>query len=710
MRGSTHADLWAGLRIVFTALDETGAPPLALPALNSFLWSKNATPDILSDASPLEIANRDLLPAFRALAFTTDGDVKRPTDFRNLGAEDLSGVYESLLELAPDINPDAGDFDLRAAGGNERKTTGSYYTPSGLISCLLDSALDPILDAATAHVRSQPYRFNRLRADAWCAAFVWKKTRDGLPAVTQEVLRDIERNPFRLDGFTQLEIEHLAKQYQFFHWHLAFPEVFDPDGRGGFDCVLGNPPWEMVVAGKGKEAQGIFARVQNFYNLNQYAILAGRRDLYKLFLVQSKTLLRANGSLGMICPLGVFIEEDSIEFREQLFNLGSVTELRHFQNHGRSFFTNHSSYRFCGITYSPIHCDKHCFSTIAKFPENVKNQFFIHVKRESLKLQLGDSFSKILYPEENYARVHQQIIKKSLLEKCLKFHVCAEFHSSTDKKVIHLEKINNQDWVLLKNRNIHQYNYQFAPPEVFVDYEDVKKRLLHKNLEQEIWLKYPRLIFRDIARNDDERTLIACLALSGNLSSYDTPMLIPSKISNSFKKNLIFYCGLLNSFLADFLIRPFVDKHIKGYILNKVPWINIDCVSQQISLPIELFFQRIFELVYTNDDFKKFAEDCGYAGEPFAWDEERRFALRCELDAAFFHLYGVNRDDAAYILETFPIVWRKDEQRWGEYRTKRVILEVFDDMARAATDGAAYRTRLDPPPANGWTPPVSKTP
>jgi hypothetical protein len=54
------------------------------------------------------------------------------------------------------------------------------------------------------------------------------------------------------------------------------------------------------------------------------------------------------------------------------------------------------------------------------------------------------------------------------------------------------------------------------------------------------------------------------------------------------------------------------------------------------------------------------AQDCAWSGPPFRWDESRRFLLLCELDAAFFHLYGINRDDAAYILDTFPIVKRKD--------------------------------------------------
>jgi hypothetical protein len=67
-------------------------------------------------------------------------------DFGNLGSEELGSVYESLLELHPQIDTDAGPFTLGTAAGHERKTTGSYYTPTSLINCLLDSALDPVVE------------------------------------------------------------------------------------------------------------------------------------------------------------------------------------------------------------------------------------------------------------------------------------------------------------------------------------------------------------------------------------------------------------------------------------------------------------------------------------------------------------------------------------------------------------------------------------
>jgi hypothetical protein len=109
---------------------------------------------------------------------------------------------------------------------------------------------------------------------------------------------------------------------------------------------------------------------------------------------------------------------------------------------------------------------------------------------------------------------------------------------------------------------------------------------------------------------------------------------------------------------------------------------------------------RVLELTYTAWDLEGFAADLGYHGPPFKWDPARRELLRAELDAAFFHLYGIERDDVDYIMDTFPIVKRKDEAAHGEYRTKRLILERYDALAAAAASGSEYQTVLDPPPAD----------
>ncbi len=154
IRGSKHHDLWSTFSLVCDALARNdGCPELGLSGLGSFLWRRSSTPDLVGPAAkgaepvsePVHLANDDLLSAVRALSYVQQDRVLRSVDYRNLGSEELGSVYESLLELHPVISIEARAFSLSVVGGNERKTSGSYYTPDFLVQCLLDSALEPVV-------------------------------------------------------------------------------------------------------------------------------------------------------------------------------------------------------------------------------------------------------------------------------------------------------------------------------------------------------------------------------------------------------------------------------------------------------------------------------------------------------------------------------------------------------------------------------------
>ncbi len=115
--------------------------------------------------------------------------------------------------------------------------------------------------------------------------------------------------------------------------------------------------------------------------------------------------------------------------------------------------------------------------------------------------------------------------------------------------------------------------------------------------------------------------------------------------------------------------------HLKFFTARQLPVLPPSAYPPAL---LDLIVPRVLELVYTAHDLAPFARDCGYDGPPFVWDEERRAHLRADLDGIYAHLYGLGRDDFAYILYTFPIVARKDEARWGGYRTKRLCLEAYD--------------------------------
>jgi hypothetical protein len=143
-RGGRYGDFWEALKPVFAGLGGVGIPAIGVPALGSFLWSEEACPDL--DQACL--TNNVLLAAVRHLAYVQRDKTLHRVDFVNLGPEELGSVYESLLELHPRLEAAAGKFTLVAVTGSERKSTGSYYTPTTLISALLDVSLDRLLDEA----------------------------------------------------------------------------------------------------------------------------------------------------------------------------------------------------------------------------------------------------------------------------------------------------------------------------------------------------------------------------------------------------------------------------------------------------------------------------------------------------------------------------------------------------------------------------------
>ncbi|MEI7849124.1 MAG: DNA methyltransferase, partial [Chloroflexota bacterium] len=159
-RGSRHPDLYEALKVVMRLLAGVSLPilnsqpptpySLALPILGGFLFSEQALPDL----EPAELTNESLLTAIRCLTTMEEGQTRRAVDYKNMGARELGSVYESLLELHATVNTDSAQFELLSVAGNERKTTGSFFTHEDLINELLNSALDPVIAQALEGAKS----------------------------------------------------------------------------------------------------------------------------------------------------------------------------------------------------------------------------------------------------------------------------------------------------------------------------------------------------------------------------------------------------------------------------------------------------------------------------------------------------------------------------------------------------------------------------
>jgi hypothetical protein len=181
----------------------------------------------------------------------------------------------------------------------------------------------------------------------------------------------------------------------------------------------------------------------------------------------------------------------------------------------------------------------------------------------------------------------------------------------------------------------------------------------------------------------------------------------------------------LLAFLADpahgYLLHATWSSFVFDYVARqKLSGLNMNYfVVKQLSCPTPDVFDQatpwqakttladwtlpyVLELSYTSWRLKPYDEDLGDDRPPFRWDPQRRALLRADLDAAFMHVYGLNRQEAEHVLDSFFVVRKYEERDFGEYRTRRLVLEAYDRMAGAiANGGKGWQSLADVPAGSG---------
>ena len=110
--------------------------------------------------------------------------------------------------------------------------------------------------------------------------------------------------------------------------------------------------------------------------------------------------------------------------------------------------------------------------------------------------------------------------------------------------------------------------------------------------------------------------------------------------------------------------------------------------------------ERVFELSYSSVELRKFARELGRNHLPFHWNRDRRQLLQAEIDAAMIHLYGLDRSQAEWLIDSFTVLRKYEERDFDEFRTKRLVLEVYDEIELGKQLERPYQTRLEPGPAD----------
>jgi hypothetical protein len=195
--------------------------------------------------------------------------------------------------------------------------------------------------------------------------------------------------------------------------------------------------------------------------------------------------------------------------------------------------------------------------------------------------------------------------------------------------------------------------------------------------------------WRDICRTTDERTLIAAVFPTYPMS-HTAPLLFTTQ-NAKYASALI---ASLSSLALDYIARQKVGgTHMTLGYLQQLPLPDPSNFSVS---DLAFISKRVLELTYTSYSMRPWAEDLGYSGAPFAWNEDRRSQLRAELDAYLAAKYGLTRDELRYVLnpadvkgpeypsETFRVLKSKEESRLGEYRTGRLVLDAWDRLAESS--------------------------
>jgi hypothetical protein len=473
--------------------------------------------------------------------------------------------------------------------------------------------------------------------------------------------------------------------------------------------------------------------------------LTGRGDVntYSIFAETFRALTGKLGRSGVIVPTGIATDVTTKFFFRDVVESSSLASLFDFENAAPLFVGVHRSFKFCILTMlghgSRVSETRFAFFLVD--PALIISSSFSMTPEEILLLSPNTGTCPIFRGRRDaditlgiYRRVPVLINNTAIGSNSWNLELGRMFHMSDDSHLFrNRDDLEAEGWVLQGNiferddngvvkrmlplyegRMGHQYDHRYghdqakgvhsssdpskvAMPEVWVPEDATNERLLRRHHGCSTAL----LGHRRVARNTDERTCIAAFIPWGAASYGWILTTGPGAV------DLAAIAAAYNSYVYDYCLRnsltqASIPQSTSEQIPVPSPSDMDDPTPWDLSTSVKQWIRaRVLELTYSSWDMNPFARDLGDASPPFVWEDERRELLRAELDAAFFHLYGVSAEDTDYILETFPIVKRKDGTRFGEYRTKRLILEIYDVMQKAIGSGVAYQTVLDPPPGQG---------
>jgi hypothetical protein len=565
-----------------------------------------------------------------------------------------------------------------------------------------------------------------------------------------------------------------------FDWRERFADVFNRE-EAGFDCVIGNPPWERIklqereffslpapeaatatnaakrrklVAKLESDDPALFERYQQalqsadslltYCRKSSKYPLTGKGDIntYAVFAELGYQLVAPHGRVGLLVPSGIASDMTTKDFFAAVAESNRLIRLYDFENNKVFFPEVHASFKFCIINFA----GEQATSTQADFV------FFAHGVEELedrlRHVTLSGADIRLLNPNTRtcpifrsrrdaeitkaiYRRVpvlidHSRkgptgnpwgISFKRMFDQTNDAELFREpdtlkadgfklqgnrwvkgkqiFLPVYEAKMLQVFDHRAGDIVTAKSNWVRQgqtekttlVNYQnpehLAMPRFWMDLSDVEAKVEER--------PSAFLCFKDVTSPTNQRTMIAAMAPYAAIVN-SAPITITSR-------NCSRSCCLmanLNTFAYDFVLRQKISNvHLNFFIVEQIPTLPPDTYDKPCpwdrSQTLEAWIsQRVLKLTCTAEDMLPLAEACNFTGGSFQaeyggrlnkWDEAERAELMAELDAAFFHLYGIDRDDAQYILSTFKGIHEQRTLLPSHATTAQRILQKYAEMS-----------------------------
>jgi len=480
--------------------------------------------------------------------------------------------------------------------------------------------------------------------DLWCAGWFWSNgappDRATFRELTARLLESRCALPERLCSQFLSHSDATAERCRFHHWPLVFPEVFlddqsHPRAASGFDAVIGNPPWEMVRGDSGEEdvrtsrkaeARRLtdFVRESGIYRVDSSAHV----NLYQLFVERALQLVRRGGRIGLVLPSGLVSDAGAAPLRRHLFDRAEVDAITGLDNR-EAIFPIHRSTRFVLLTCTPGQPTQaiRCRFGITRIEDlergdttaptiTLTRAFIQHLSgADDLGIPELSTARDLAIVERIGARVPRLADEDGW---CVQFS--RELNASDDRHAFVKYTGASDVRPIVEGKQIDSFRVSLERCRWQLDPRAMMRRALPQRA---------RLAYRDVASATNRLTLISAIIPARAVTTH-TLFCLRTRLTMAEQHVL---CGLLNSFVANYLIRLRVNTHVTATLMARLP---VPVIREG-----DAFFARLGTL----------SSSLARGTRPVEQMEEY-----AQLQALCAHAYQLRASEFEHILGTFPLI------------------------------------------------------